>query len=141
MRAGAKGYVLKRSAAATLAQAIRIVAAGGTFVDPAVAPEIRRDAPNSSPARDTRDEHEPLTRWETALLRMVARGQSNGEIAIALGVSVATVELDRGRGMTKLGLRSRAALVDHATRNGWLTSPELESPPHAHRFTPRPTTR
>ena len=122
-RAGAAGYVLKRTAAATLGHAIRVVAAGGSYVDPAVGGELRSDAPSPSPTLDTQEETEALTRWEAALLLLVARGQSNGEIATTLGVSVATVELERGRGMTKLGLRSRAALVDHATKQGWLTDP------------------
>lgn len=122
-RAGAAGYVLKRTAAATLGHAIRVVAAGGSYVDPAVVGEFRSDGSSPSPTPDTQDETEALTRWEAALLLLVARGQSNGEIATTLGVSVATVELERGRGMTKLGLRSRAALVDHATKHGWLTSP------------------
>jgi len=123
MRAGAAGYVLKRSAATSLGHAIRVVAAGGSYVDPAVVGPLRRDDPSQAATGDTGDETEALTRWEAALLLLVARGQSNGEIATTLGVSVATVELERGRGMTKLGLRSRAALVDHATKQGWLTDP------------------
>ena len=122
-RAGAAGYVLKRSAAAVLGHAIREVAAGRWYVDPAVAGELRSDESSPPPTQDTHGEKEDLTRWEAALLQMVARGESNGEIAKTLGVSVAAVELDRARSMTKLGLRSRAALVDHATRNGWLTDP------------------
>ena len=121
-RTGAAGYVLKRSAAAVLASAIRVVAAGGSYVDPALTGEPRSAAPDPPPRQGARDDREVLTGWEAALLLLVARGQSNGEIAATLGVSVASVERDRGRSMTKLGLRSRAALMRHATERGWLTA-------------------
>jgi DNA-binding NarL/FixJ family response regulator len=124
-QAGAAGYVLKRTAAASLVQAIQAVAAGGSFIDPAVADDAEHDTAIAGPSepRDTGAGSGELTEQESRLLRLVAGGQSNGEIAAMLGLSLATVALDRNSGMSKLGLHSRAALVRHATERGWL---ELE---------------
>jgi DNA-binding NarL/FixJ family response regulator len=124
MQAGAAGYVLKRTAAAQLIHAIREVADGGSYVDPAVggAPEPNVASAPATPERD--DEHVELTAREAALLRLVARGLSNREIAASLGLNGAMVAHERGSGMAKLGLHTRAALIRHATERGW---PKLES--------------
>ena len=79
------------------------------------------DAAERSATEDTRDQSEELTGAETVLLRLVAQGQGNREIAATLGLSMADVALERGSGMTKLGLHSRAGLLRHATERGWLT--------------------
>lgn len=127
-RAGAVGYVLKRTASSTLVAAIHAVMSGGSYIDPALREGDRRDAAN--PSTDPTisdivpDEHETLTGQESELLRLVAQGQSNGQIAATLGLSIAVVTRGRGSGMAKLGLHSRAALVRHATERGWL---KLES--------------
>jgi DNA-binding NarL/FixJ family response regulator len=123
MEAGAAGYVLKRSAVALLLHAIRVVAGGGSYVDPAVDSASGCDV-ESVTTSETAGEEVELTAQEADLLRLVARGLSNREIAVTLGLSGLTVEHDRGSGMTKLGLHSRAALVRHATERGWL---KLES--------------
>lgn len=121
-RAGAAGYVLKRTASASLVPAIHAVVAGGSYVDPAVidGPESGAETTGVSTMKDVPHESGELTEREAELLRLVARGESNREIATTLGLSVATVALDRGSGMTKLGLLSRAALLRHATERGWL---------------------
>ena len=119
MEAGAAGYVLKRSAVALLLHAIRVVAGGGSYVDPAVDSASGCDV-ESVTTSETAGEEVELTAQEADLLRLVARGLSNREIAVTLGLSGLTVEHDRGSGMTKLGLHSRAALVRHATERGWL---------------------
>ena len=121
-RAGAAGYVLKRTAATSLVPAIRAVAGGGSFIDPAVVGGGGYVAaePGAPTPQDVSEASGELTEREDRLLRLVARGQSNAEIATALGVSLATVALDRGSGMAKLGLHSRAALVRHAAERGWL---------------------
>lgn len=122
-RAGAVGYVLKRTATASLVAAIRAVVAGGTFVDPEITDDFGTDAGITGPSatEGAADAGGALTEREGRLLRLVARGQSNHEIAATLGLSIATVALDRGSGMTKLGLHTRAALLRHATERGWLT--------------------
>lgn len=124
-QAGAVGYVLKRTASSTLVSAIHVVMNGGSYVDPALR-EVDRSDPANPPTDPTTsdvapDEREPLTREESELLRLVAQGRSNGEIAVTLGLSIAAVTHGRGCGMAKLGLHSRAALVRHATERGWLT--------------------
>ena len=124
MRAGAAGYVLKRTATAYLVPAIRAVANGGSYVDPAFIDDPESDAaiPDVLATEAALGERGELTEREAQLLRLVARGQSNREIATMLGLSMATVAVDRDNGMTKLGLHSRAALVRLATERGWPTA-------------------
>nr|ASV46936.1 DNA-binding response regulator [uncultured bacterium] len=123
LRAGAAGYVLKRTASAELVRAIRAVAAGGTYVDPSLAGALLAE-----PARAGRGgatgaaEAAELTAREGEVLRLVARGHSNKEIAAALEISVKTVETHKANGMTKLGVGTRAALVRFAIGEGWLAS-------------------
>ena len=97
--AGGSGYVLKRSAAADLAEAIRHAAAGDTYLDPAVARQAER---RSDPAGEAAAAPQ-LGGREEEVLRQVARGYSNKQIAARLGVSVKTVEVDKSRAMGKLG--------------------------------------
>ena len=123
-QAGAAGYVLKRTAVALLIHAIRVVAGGGTYVDPAVGGASERDVASASTTPEPGGESIELTAQEAILLRLFARGLSNREIAASLGLSGATVTHERGSGMAKLGLHSRAALARHATEHGWL---KLES--------------
>jgi DNA-binding NarL/FixJ family response regulator len=117
MDAGASGYVLKRSAASELVRAIEIVGEGGTYLDTSIAGQLvnrlgqRRavSAPSSA-----------LSEREREVVRYVAHGYSNKEIAQKLDVSVKTVETYRYRATEKLGLRSRADLVRYAIDQGWL---------------------
>jgi DNA-binding NarL/FixJ family response regulator len=117
LQAGARGYLLKRSAAEDLVRAIRAVAAGGVYLDPAVAdkalPEPER---RGSAAPDA----EPLSQREQEVLRLTAQGFSNKEIAGRLDVSGKTVETYKARGVDKLGLRTRADIVRYAVSRGWL---------------------
>lgn len=118
LRAGAAGYLLKRTASAELVRAIRIVADGGSYVDPSLAGELL-----AAPRRPARSDAgaEQLTGREREVLLFLARGYTNKEIAAALEISVKTVETHKANAMTKLGLRSRAALVRYAMQQGWLT--------------------
>jgi len=116
LRAGAAGYVLKRTASTELVRAIRAVAAGGTYVDPSLAGALLADAPRASRASGAGE----LTPREAEVLRLVARGHSNKEIGAALDISVKTVETHKANGMAKLGLTSRAALVHFAAGEGWM---------------------
>lgn len=121
LRAGAAGYVLKRTASSELVRAIHVVSDGGTYVDPALAGTLLVDRP-MRPSRAGEQARIPadLTRRETDVLHLVARGHSNKEIALALEISVKTVETHKANGMTKLGLTNRAALVRFAIDEGWL---------------------
>jgi DNA-binding NarL/FixJ family response regulator len=117
VNAGAVAYVLKQSSSATLLNAIRAAAAGGRFLDPALPPpEYPRD-----PRR--RAETPPVTERETEVLRLMAIGHSNKDIAAALNISVKTVEVHKANAMRKLNLRGRTDVVRYAVMNEWLKDP------------------
>lgn len=122
LRAGAAGYLLKRTASSELVRAIRTVAAGGTYVDPSLAGALLADTSHRAArgGADGASRLGELTARETEVLRLVARGHSNKEIAAALEISVKTVETHKANAMTKLGLRTRAAVVRFAMDEGWL---------------------
>ena len=120
MRAGASGYVVKKAAADELLTAIRTVADGQIYVDPGLAGKMVGSLVQASPATKERGTR-PLSPREEQVMRMIALGHSNSEIAGQLGVSVKTVEYQRARGMEKLGFKSRVDIVKHAVREGWLT--------------------
>ena len=117
LRAGAAGYVLKRTASAELVRAIRTVAAGGTYVDPSLAGSLIAE-PSQRPHAGAATVD--LTAREPEVLRLTARGHSNKDIAAALEISVKTVETHKANGMNKLGVTNRAALVRFALDEGWL---------------------
>ena len=119
LEAGASGYVLKRSAADTLIHAIRIVADGGIYLDPALAGRVvdsfvGKQSPSNVQASAV------LSDRETDVVRLIALGYSNKEIATQLNLSVKTVETYKARAMEKLGLSSRVGLVRYAMQQGWL---------------------
>ncbi len=122
LEAGASGYVLKRAAAEELIHAIRTVAAGGVYLDPALAGKVVgsfvRHPAGKGPA-----EGSDLSDRETEVLRLIAEGYSNKEIAGRLTLSVKTVETYKARSMEKLGLHSRAEIVRYALQRGWLQNP------------------
>jgi DNA-binding NarL/FixJ family response regulator len=121
MESGVRAYVLKRSAAENLIQAIRTVLEGGTYLDPAIADEM---LPSASPARGDQSpgaaKSETTTR-ETMVLKLASRGYANKEIARRLDIGVKSVETYKARGLEKLGLKTRAELVRYASMQGWLT--------------------
>jgi DNA-binding NarL/FixJ family response regulator len=119
LEAGASGYVLKLAAAEELIKAIRLVAAGGAYLDPTVASKIVTSyARQKAPKSNTRGN--ALTGREEEILRLVARGYVNKEIAHQLGISVKTVETHKTNFMEKLELASRAETVRYALNRGWL---------------------
>jgi DNA-binding NarL/FixJ family response regulator len=117
---GAKGFVQKRSASQNLLLAIRTAMLGGLFLDPLTAGEM---APSSvkhdSAIGDSTGETE-LTKREQEVLRMVARGYANKEIAWRAAVSVKSVETYKARATQKLKLHSRAQIVHFAATHGWM---------------------
>jgi DNA-binding NarL/FixJ family response regulator len=121
LRAGVAGYVLKDSAAEDLIRAVRAVAAGEGWLDPAVTARVlstyRRaahDAPAGPPAQ-------LLTPREHDVLRAIGRGLSNAEIAAELVISEVTVKSHIGRIFAKLGLRDRSAAIVYAFDTGIVT--------------------
>jgi DNA-binding NarL/FixJ family response regulator len=118
LTAGAAGYVLKRAAPEELIHAIRVVAAGGVYLDPSMAGKVvggfvGQPANGSTPVGE-------LSERETEVAQQTAAGYSNKEIAARLELSIKTVETYRARAMEKLGLQSRSALVRYAVQQGWL---------------------
>lgn len=115
LNAGASAYVLKQSPSEELVRAIRVAASGGRYLDPALAAaEEPRD-----PRRRTTTPR--ATEREIEVLRMIALGHSNKEIAARLAISVKTVEVHKANAMRKLALRGRTDVVRYAVLNGWLS--------------------
>lgn len=119
MRAGARGYLLKRSAAEDLVRAIRAVADGGLYLDPAVAHKALSDT--VPPREASGQEREALSIREAEVLQLIAQGFSNKEIAGKLDVSVKTVETYKTRACEKLCIRTRAEIVRFGAAKGWLS--------------------
>lgn len=116
LAAGVAGYVLKRSASETLVSAIRSVADGGVYLDPAFSSTLAQTVGGA-----LRTLHAPsLSERETNVLRLIALGYSNKEIAAQLNLSVKTVETYKARAMQKLELNSRVAIVEYAAQQGWI---------------------
>lgn len=120
LQAGASGYVLKRAAAEELVRAVRVVAGGGTYVDPVLAGSLLRG--QSRPRTEAHLAPQPLSEREEEVLRRIAWGQSHKEIASELGISTKTVETYKARIAEKLGLRSRTDMVRYAVQQGWLST-------------------
>jgi DNA-binding NarL/FixJ family response regulator len=119
LEAGAAGYVLKRAAAEELIRAIRTVAGGGVYLDPALAGKVVGGFVRK-PSGNAGHEEGLLSEREGEVVRLVAAGHSNKEIAGRLDLSVKTVETHKARSLEKLGLHSRADLVRYALQRGWL---------------------
>jgi DNA-binding NarL/FixJ family response regulator len=121
LQAGARGYLLKRSAADELSRALWAIADGGMYVDPAIAEKAFSSSdgptePNGGPISD-------LANRELEVLKLVARGFSNKEIGLRLNVSIKTIETHKARAVAKLGLRTRADVVRYASIHQWLDEP------------------
>jgi DNA-binding NarL/FixJ family response regulator len=114
--AGASGYVLKEAADTEVVAAVREVAKGGRYVHPELG--ARLVAAETEAAR--RAEEDPLSDREREVLRLLALGHTNQEIAKQLYISVRTAETHRAHIMQKLRLSSRAELVRHALAHGLL---------------------
>jgi DNA-binding NarL/FixJ family response regulator len=117
LKAGVAGYVLKKSAGAELANAIRAVHRGGLVLDPEVArTAMEESGPGAGPGGA--DPYESLTDREKQVLKLVAEGKSNKEVAELLGISVKTAMSHRERMMEKLDLHNRTELVRYALKVG-----------------------
>lgn len=116
LAAGARGYLLKETAGSELVDAVRKVAGGEDYLQPSLGAALAKwkESPGRVHARAVDD----LTPREREVLRLIALGHTNSEIATMLYVSVRTVENHRAGVMRKLGLRTRAELVRHAAEAG-----------------------
>jgi DNA-binding NarL/FixJ family response regulator len=127
-KAGAVGYVLKRSPANELVQIISLVAKGQVYFEPSLAGKAlkRQAVGGSANPHDTGTAQ--LSEREKEVLSLIAWGYSNKETAGRLNLSVKTVETYRVRVAEKLGLQSRTQLVKYALRQGWLSDTETTGP-------------
>lgn len=116
LKAGVSGYVLKKSAGAELANAIRAVHRGGLVLDPEVARTAMEESGPAAPGAE--DPYDTLTDREKQVLKLVADGRSNKEVAEMLGISVKTAMSHREHVMEKLGVHNRTELVRFAIRRG-----------------------
>lgn len=115
LQAGVSGYVVKKSAAREVVQAIRTVQGGGRYLSPELVELVIEQAARRLPARDPL---ERLSSRERQVLQMLAEGQSVADIAGALGLSSKTVETYRSRMMEKLDIHDLASLVKFALQQG-----------------------
>lgn len=113
LRAGVRGYVLKKQAAADLVRAIREVAAGRVYLSPGISGAVVEAVRSPAPPREG-----TLTAREREVLQLVAEGKTTKEIATILGVSVKTADAHRTRLMQKLDLHDIAGLTRYAIRQG-----------------------
>ena len=117
LKAGVAGYVLKGMLGSELPAAIRSAAQGGLVLDPQIAREAIQHAPQEAgPGND--DPYETLTDREKQVLRLVALGHSNKEVADFLKISIKTAMSHRERVMEKLNLHSRTDLIKFAIKKG-----------------------
>lgn len=121
--AGASGYILKEAADTDLVAAVREIAGGGSYVHPTLgARMVSADA-----AERKRADSDPLSDRERDVLRMLALGHTNQEIAGTLFISVRTAETHRAHIMQKLRLQTRAQLVRYALTQGLMSDEDSEA--------------
>ena len=118
LKAGAKGYMLKDSAEADLASAIRAVTAGKSFFSPAVSKILLEDYMRKLKRTGAEDSFDLLSPREREVLQLVAEGKSSKEVANLLSLSVYTVETHRAKLMQKLNLHNIPELILYAVRKG-----------------------
>ncbi len=120
LQAGVSGYVLKQSATTELIRAIRAIADGGNYLDPAIVGKVF----TSYVARENKQQGEirgkQLTGRESEILRHIALGYSNNEIAEKIVISVKTVEAHKANSLRKLDIKSRKDIVNYAILQGWM---------------------
>jgi two-component system, NarL family, response regulator NreC len=114
LRAGATGYVLKEAADTELVQAVRLAAEGRTYLNPELGARLAAEPPTATGPPDD------LSAREVEVLRLIALGHTNGEIASTLYLSVRTVESHRAHIQQKTRRTTRAELVAYARENGLL---------------------
>ena len=119
LRAGVSGYVLKRSAPTELLQAIRAVASVGQYLESTLTGRVTAGVIGKQGGRGGRPASS-LTDREAEVLRLIASGYGNKEIAVRLSLSAKTVEAHKANAMRKLDLSGRIDIVKYAVLQGWL---------------------
>jgi DNA-binding NarL/FixJ family response regulator len=118
LKAGARGYLLKDSAAADLIGAIQAISQGKSFFSPKVSRILAEDYVRVLKQKGAVDTYDLLTSREREILQLLAEGKSNKEVATALNISPYTVETHRSHILQKLNLHNSAELVLYAVRKG-----------------------
>jgi two-component system response regulator NreC len=117
--AGANGYVLKQSAPSELINAIRSVGEGNSFLDPSLTQKVMGGYVSKTESQRGEGRGDVSTR-ESEVLRLIALGHSNKEIATRLDLSVKTIEAHKANAMRKLGISGRIDIVRYAILQGWM---------------------
>jgi DNA-binding NarL/FixJ family response regulator len=120
VKAGARGYLLKDVSLEQLTEAIRAVAHGGTLIRPAITERVLRGLEHVRRDFDALSPPDPLTKREVEILRLMAGGYSNREIAGALGTAEGTVKNHASSILSKLGVRDRTRAVLKALELGYI---------------------
>lgn len=118
LAAGVNGYVLKQSAPTHLINAIREVASNNSYIDPALTKRVIEGFSNRAGLRG--EGPTELSNRESDVLRLIALGYSNKEIAAQLSLSVKTIEAHKANSMRKLGMAGRIDIVRYAILQGWM---------------------
>lgn len=118
LRAGASAYVLKQSPPQEFLRAIRAAAAGGVYLDPSMTSKVADGL--LAPRTVEESAHAVISEREAEVLRLIAIGHSNKEIAAQLKISVRTVEVHKTNAMRKLGFSGRVDVVRYGVLKGWL---------------------
>lgn len=119
LRAGVSGYILKQSAPSELIGAIRVVASGKSYLDPALTETVMGGYLRQTTAIESASKVE-ITARESEVLRLIALGHTNKEIAGRLELSVKTIEAHKANAIQKLGFASRIDIVRFAILQGWM---------------------
>ena len=120
LHAGVSGYVLKQSASTELLRAIRLVADGKKYLDPAITGQVVDNLVNSHGKLRGEIRGGQLTGREAEVLRYIALGYSNKEISESLEISVKTVEAHKANALKKLSMTSRKDIIMYAILQGWM---------------------
>jgi DNA-binding NarL/FixJ family response regulator len=120
VKAGARGYLLKDVSLDQLTVALRTVVAGGTLIRPAVTERVLRGLEHVRRDFESLERPDPLTKREVEILRLIAGGYSNKEIADALGTAEGTVKNHASSILSKLGVRDRTRAVLKALELGYI---------------------
>lgn len=120
LQAGVSGYVLKQSAPTELIRAIRTVASGSSYLDPAITDKVFNNYAGKRNKLRGETSGEQLTGRESEVLRQIALGYSNIEIGEKMDISVKTVEAHKVNSLKKLNMKSRKDIIRYAILQGWM---------------------
>lgn len=124
LAAGVRGYLLKRSTGSSIIEAVHAVSRGGLYLDPAIAAQIIPTGVfGASGTTGGKPAVRALTEREREVLRLIALGFTNKEVAGRLGITTKSIETYKTRATEKLDIHSRAKIVQYAMVQGWLESP------------------